>query len=366
MVGDVCGHGADEAALGVELRVAWRALMLAGVADDAVLPRARAGADQRAPRARRSSPRWPRSRSTWTGAGRRYGSPGTRRRCCSPAAAVGCRPGHATARCSACSTDADRPADHVRAARRDWALLLYTDGLIEGRSGAGDDAARTWPGCCELIDRARPAAAMPLAAAAGLAGGQAEQANGGPLADDVAMLLCQPRGWPVSRDRSSCGDASTSGRGPSPRVTALCPRRRGPRWPRRRRPRPRGQPRPADDLLNQHRSRCAPPPTTCCNALVDQETAVRGYVLTRQRDRPGPYREGLARRGGRDRGDRGQPGGHPDSARAQLARCAALGRPWRGEVAEPAIAPVRRGRAAAAPGLTDDAHRPRSTDSAPR
>ena len=31
IVGDVCGHGLDEAALGVELRVAWRALVLAGV-----------------------------------------------------------------------------------------------------------------------------------------------------------------------------------------------------------------------------------------------------------------------------------------------------------------------------------------------
>ncbi|MGX7828336.1 PP2C family protein-serine/threonine phosphatase [Actinokineospora sp. 24-640] len=30
MVGDVCGHGPDEAALGVYLRVAWRALVLAG------------------------------------------------------------------------------------------------------------------------------------------------------------------------------------------------------------------------------------------------------------------------------------------------------------------------------------------------
>src|SRR5919112_3983103 len=38
MVGDVCGHGVEEAALGVELRVAWRALVLAGVPDDAVLP----------------------------------------------------------------------------------------------------------------------------------------------------------------------------------------------------------------------------------------------------------------------------------------------------------------------------------------
>lgn len=38
IVGDVCGHGVDEAALGVELRVAWRALVLAGVPDDEVLP----------------------------------------------------------------------------------------------------------------------------------------------------------------------------------------------------------------------------------------------------------------------------------------------------------------------------------------
>jgi serine phosphatase RsbU (regulator of sigma subunit) len=31
MIGDVCGHGPDEAALGVELRIAWRTLILAGV-----------------------------------------------------------------------------------------------------------------------------------------------------------------------------------------------------------------------------------------------------------------------------------------------------------------------------------------------
>ena len=30
LVGDVCGHGADEAAIGVSLRAAWRALALAG------------------------------------------------------------------------------------------------------------------------------------------------------------------------------------------------------------------------------------------------------------------------------------------------------------------------------------------------
>ena len=38
MIGDVSGHGADEAALGVCLRVAWRTLTLAGADVDDVLP----------------------------------------------------------------------------------------------------------------------------------------------------------------------------------------------------------------------------------------------------------------------------------------------------------------------------------------
>ena len=31
MIGDVAGHGPDEAALGVALRIAWRALTFAGL-----------------------------------------------------------------------------------------------------------------------------------------------------------------------------------------------------------------------------------------------------------------------------------------------------------------------------------------------
>ncbi|MGY4646121.1 serine phosphatase RsbU (regulator of sigma subunit) [Cellulomonas sp. URHB0016] len=38
MVGDVCGHGPDEAALGATLRTAWRTLVLADVPAEAVLP----------------------------------------------------------------------------------------------------------------------------------------------------------------------------------------------------------------------------------------------------------------------------------------------------------------------------------------
>jgi DNA-binding NarL/FixJ family response regulator len=37
MIGDVCGHGPDEAALGVELRIAWRALTFAGLRGEALL-----------------------------------------------------------------------------------------------------------------------------------------------------------------------------------------------------------------------------------------------------------------------------------------------------------------------------------------
>jgi serine phosphatase RsbU (regulator of sigma subunit) len=38
IIGDVMGHGPDEAALGVHLRVAWRTLLLAGTPDEAILP----------------------------------------------------------------------------------------------------------------------------------------------------------------------------------------------------------------------------------------------------------------------------------------------------------------------------------------
>src|SRR5690606_1063372 len=37
LIGDVCGHGPDEAALGVCLRSSWRALVLSGARGDLVL-----------------------------------------------------------------------------------------------------------------------------------------------------------------------------------------------------------------------------------------------------------------------------------------------------------------------------------------
>ena len=78
VIGDVMGHGPDEAALGVHLRVAWRSLLLAGVPDEQILARPRRLLEAESPR-RRSSSRSATSRSTATAAPR-SGWPATRRR----------------------------------------------------------------------------------------------------------------------------------------------------------------------------------------------------------------------------------------------------------------------------------------------
>jgi len=72
----------------------------------------------------------------------------------------------------------------------DWSLLLYTDGLIEGRTGPGDDRMEV-AGLATLL--AEPAATeVPLGELPAWLVSYAEEANGGPLADDVAMLLLAP------------------------------------------------------------------------------------------------------------------------------------------------------------------------------
>ena len=82
---------------------------------------------------------------------------------------------------------APTPVTEVDFSGGDWSLLMYTDGLIEGRVGEGNDRLDV-SGLCALLDD--PAAeAVPLAALPACLVGRAEHANGGPLPDDVAMLL---------------------------------------------------------------------------------------------------------------------------------------------------------------------------------
>jgi serine phosphatase RsbU (regulator of sigma subunit) len=79
------------------------------------------------------------------------------------------------------------PATELELTQDDWSLLMYTDGLIEGRTGVGNERLDV-DGLRGLLDE--PAArTVPLPALPAWLVGRAEQGNGGPLADDVAMLL---------------------------------------------------------------------------------------------------------------------------------------------------------------------------------
>ncbi|SIQ15676.1 Serine phosphatase RsbU, regulator of sigma subunit [Micromonospora avicenniae] len=184
IVGDVCGHGVDEAALGVELRVAWRALVLAGVPDDEVLP----ALEQVLMSERRLQ--------------EIFATVATARLDLNQNRAVVRLAGHPPPLLLAGGEVAPVPAPGslllgVRPRRpvaydlefdtEDWSLLMYTDGLIEGRVGDSDDRLDV-PGLNELLEE--PASrGVPLPELPAWLVGRAEQINGGPLADDVAMLL---------------------------------------------------------------------------------------------------------------------------------------------------------------------------------
>ena len=137
VIGDVCGHGPDEAALGVCLRIAWRTLVLAGVARPTSCSRGcrTCCASSATPThvfttlcmvSIRARPRR-RDRSGW---------PATRRRCCSrTAASAPLEPGPPGPPLGILD-DARWPAYDV-ALPGDWSLLLYTDGVMDGRVGDG-------------------------------------------------------------------------------------------------------------------------------------------------------------------------------------------------------------------------------------
>ena len=188
MVGDVCGHGVDAAALGVALRVAWRALTLAKVDDDSVLPTLeqvliseRKGDEVFATLAMVTI-----ELDTGDAAVRLAGHPPPLLFNAEGADTVPAKYGPVLG----VFDDVQRPASHTRLAGRDWALLLYTDGLIEGRSGLGD-ARLDLTGLNALIARSQAAGVSPALLPSWLAE-QAQEANGGPLADDIAMLLLTP------------------------------------------------------------------------------------------------------------------------------------------------------------------------------
>lgn len=187
MIGDVCGHGPDEAALGVELRIAWRALTLAGLCGDRLLSTL-----QQVLEHERESEEIFATLCTVdiTPDGRRAGI---------------CLAGHP----SPLITRGGRAArllpyqeggpalgllPRARWPRREvelggsWSLMMYTDGLIEGRAGPDTRQRLGEEGMVEMINAQLEAGLRGddlLAAAVA----RVRELNGGELTDDVAVLL---------------------------------------------------------------------------------------------------------------------------------------------------------------------------------
>ncbi|MFE7574377.1 PP2C family protein-serine/threonine phosphatase [Streptomyces sp. NPDC057521] len=206
MIGDVCGHGPDEAALGVELRIAWRALTLAGLCGDELLSTLQEVLEHE-----RESEEIFATLCTVDIApdGRRAGL---------------CLAGH----------PAPLIARHGRAAqllpyedggpalgllprarwpRRQvelggaWSLMMYTDGLIEGRVGAGTQRLGQ-DGMVAMINRqlSEGLTGEELLEAAVT---QVRELNGGELTDDVAVLLLD-RDQDTARSRPPVGARSVN------------------------------------------------------------------------------------------------------------------------------------------------------------
>ncbi|MGZ9928421.1 PP2C family protein-serine/threonine phosphatase [Streptomyces sp. NC-S4] len=185
VVGDVSGHGPSEAALGVCLRVAWRSFVMAGARGAELL-----GLLERILLAERSGPEifatlvsLTRPAGTRAVSVQRAGHPGflvrstadVELRTVPGGPALGILPGWG----------AGWPVTEV-AVEAGGAVMLFTDGLIEGRIGPGSDRLDE----TGLLEIARKHADLPaepfvdtlIQAAQGLA------ADWGGLADDVAVL----------------------------------------------------------------------------------------------------------------------------------------------------------------------------------
>lgn len=183
LIGDVCGHAAEEAALGVELRVAWRALSLAGVPDLTLLRTL----DRILISERRSEEIFVTLAMATVdmGAGlarvRSLGHPPPLLVTDTAAVAMPVASSMVMGLVAGVRND----ATEVTLPDGSWGILVYTDGLIEGHNG--DDWLGT-DGLCDLVTSYQLGGGLPEDLPGWLVA-QAEKRNGGPLDDDVAMLL---------------------------------------------------------------------------------------------------------------------------------------------------------------------------------
>jgi serine phosphatase RsbU (regulator of sigma subunit) len=186
LIGDVAGHGPDEAALGVCLRIAWRTLVLAGVDPETILPAMAAvltserGSDEVFATvtmvrvdAQRSSARF------WL-AGHPWPLLIDREQVAVlPTQESGIALGVDDTRTWVATDHAIDPSDR---------LLLFTDGLVEGYGDADRSTRLGEDGMRELLSQQLLAGATGQALVEGLMA-DVRRKNGGELTDDVAILL---------------------------------------------------------------------------------------------------------------------------------------------------------------------------------
>lgn len=206
IVGDVCGHGPDEAALGALLRVSWRALVLAGVDEPQLLPKL-----QQVLVSERHD------RSLFTTAATVAlrpcdgGAPGraealVRLAGHPPPLVLGPRPQTVAAQVGlplGISPTAQWSASHV-VLDPGWALLVHTDGLIEGRGTHPDELLWT-EGLIDVLaaERDTDLDRLPERLVE-----RAQQLNGGALLDDVAILLLSSDAAPSDAPPSGAAPAA--------------------------------------------------------------------------------------------------------------------------------------------------------------
>ncbi|MFH8467373.1 PP2C family protein-serine/threonine phosphatase [Streptomyces sp. NPDC017991] len=215
MIGDVCGHGPDEAALGVELRIAWRALTLAGLCGDRLLSTLQQVLEHErdsdeifatvctvdiAPDGRRaglclaghpapliSRPARSRALVGADGIDGKHGTHGTHGIDGAQAPPVAeLLPYENGGPALGLLPNARWPRQQVELGG-EWSLMLYTDGLIEGRTGEGRERL----GQDGMVNMVRRQLAQGLRGEELLraAVNEVRDLNGGELTDDVAVLL---------------------------------------------------------------------------------------------------------------------------------------------------------------------------------
>jgi serine phosphatase RsbU (regulator of sigma subunit) len=194
MIGDVCGHGADEAALGACLRAAWRALTLACHPPQEVL----ATLHQMLPHERHEPDVFATLCTLEIEPGR---SSADIRTAGHQAPILIDRHGVAAIDMPAGAPplgifeQSEWPAQR-KALEGPWSLLLYTDGLIEGKIGEGHERLGEQR-LVEMVERHLEASVDWPSDGKGLLDrliSEVEELNGEPLTDDLAVLLLSSSG----------------------------------------------------------------------------------------------------------------------------------------------------------------------------